>query len=82
MRSNTWESWYSRKEGTVEPEILRLEELLERNKYPRIWILVVELVGTLFILLGRGSRSTVLTRQRWRWGKLPRLSKGRICTQI
>ncbi len=36
MRPNTWENWYSRKEGTVEPEIPRLVELLGRKEAPRI----------------------------------------------
>jgi len=36
MRPNTWEDWYSRKEGTVEPEIPKLEELLKRKEAPRI----------------------------------------------
>jgi len=36
MRPNTWEDWYSRKEGTVEPEIPRLEELLELESAPRV----------------------------------------------
>jgi len=36
MSSNTWQKWYTRKEGTVEPEIPKLAELLTENHALRI----------------------------------------------
>jgi SAM-dependent methyltransferase len=36
MNSNTWQQWYSRKEGTVEPEIPRLAELLRGQRASKI----------------------------------------------
>jgi 2-polyprenyl-3-methyl-5-hydroxy-6-metoxy-1,4-benzoquinol methylase len=36
MTSDTWQFWYSRKEGTVEPEIPKLEELLRKNNGSKI----------------------------------------------
>ena len=31
MKQDTWQYWYPRKEGTIEPEIPKLTELLARN---------------------------------------------------
>jgi SAM-dependent methyltransferase len=36
MSSDAWQFWYSRKEGTVEPEIPKLEELLRENSALKI----------------------------------------------
>jgi SAM-dependent methyltransferase len=36
MGSDAWQYWYPRKEGTVEPEIPKLEELLRRNDASKI----------------------------------------------
>jgi SAM-dependent methyltransferase len=36
MSSDAWQYWYPRKEGTVEPEIPKLEELLRKNDASKI----------------------------------------------
>jgi SAM-dependent methyltransferase len=36
MNQDTWQYWYPRKEGTIEPEIPRLTELLTRNHASRL----------------------------------------------
>jgi hypothetical protein len=36
MSSDAWRYWYPRKEGTVEPEIPKLGELLKRNGATKI----------------------------------------------
>jgi tRNA G46 methylase TrmB len=36
MSSDAWQYWYPRKEGTMEPEIPKLEELLRRNDASKI----------------------------------------------
>jgi len=36
MKQDAWEYWYPRKEGTVEPEIPKLAELLTHNYYSKL----------------------------------------------
>ncbi len=36
MNPNAWQQWYSRKEGTVEPEISKLAELLREQRASKI----------------------------------------------